>query len=193
MLDQRFRLVGEMPKRHGRAEIVLVYDEHGMRRADVEAPAALLRGHEPFSVEAVSTPGPKYYQLRNEARGRSCSSPPATSYPRRCGCGATSSRSAIRRSRSSPANTYVDRDTFYAKTFPTATSRVPSCSCGIAARAHVVVSPPLDLSRTHGQQWLVERLDLRPGAPEARPHGPRSGGREPDVAARCRCPVEMSA
>jgi hypothetical protein len=148
MLDQRFRLVGEMPKRHGRAEIVLVYDEHGMRRADVDAPAALFRGHEPFSVEAVSTPGPTYYQLRNEARGRSCSSPPATSCPRRCGCGATSSRSAIRRSRSSPANTYVDRDTFYAKTFPTATSRVPSCSCGIAANPTSIASSVSGSPRT---------------------------------------------
>ena len=121
MLDRVLRQVREVEDFQDRIEILLVYDERAIPRGEIEGVVrSLARAGDPL-VELMPTPGLRYYELKNEGARRARGDvllfvdsdvvPEDGWLPR------------LLDSLDDPAvdvvtgNTYVDRDTFYAKTF----------------------------------------------------------------------------
>ena len=142
----------------GRVEILLMYDERGIARSEIDDVLRPLVRAGDAPVEVVPTPGFRYYELKN-AGGRRARGDvllfvdsdviPEAAWLRR-----------LVDSLRDPAvdivagNTYVDRDTFYAKTFALGwyfparlpdgpvVEATPPCVNTIAIRRHVVEKYP---------------------------------------------------
>jgi hypothetical protein len=113
--------VREADELRGRVEILLMYDERGIPRSEIDGVLRpLVRPGDP-PIEIVPTPGLRYYELKNEggrrARGDLLLFVDSDVIPE---------PAWLRRLLDSvgdpgvdivAGNTYVDRDTFYAKTF----------------------------------------------------------------------------
>ena len=158
MLDQVLRQVRAAADLGERVEILLLYDARGIPRAEIEAVVGALVREGDAPVELVPTPGLRYYALKNEgarrARGEillfvdSDVIPEDAWLERLLGALRDPGIDVV------AGNTYVDRDTFYAKTFALGwyfparlpdgpvVEATPPCVNTIAIRRHVVEKYP---------------------------------------------------
>lgn len=158
MLDQVLRQVREATDLRGRAEILLLYDERGIARGEIEAVVRALVREGDAPVELVPTPGLRYYALKNEGTRRARGDvllfvdsdviPEPAWLERLLGSLRDPEVEVV------AGNTYVDRDTFYAKTFALGwyfparlpdgpvIEATPPCVNTIAIRRHVVEKYP---------------------------------------------------
>jgi glycosyl transferase family 2 len=121
MFARLLEQIRQIPELHGRVEILIPYDQRGVDRPEIESVVGPLTGHDGLSLELVPTDGLRYYQLKNEggrrARGElilfvdSDVLPEETWLRRLLDSFTDPEREVV------AANSYVDRDTFYAKTF----------------------------------------------------------------------------
>lgn len=158
MLDQVLRQAREAADLRGQLEILLLYDERGIARREIEEVVGALQRPGDAPVDLVPTPGLRYYALKNEgarrARGEILLFVDSDVIPEEAWLRRLVDSMRDPQVEVVAGNTYVDRDTFYAKTFSLGwyfpqrlpdgpvVEAIPPCVNTIAVRRHIIEKYP---------------------------------------------------